>query len=340
VTRLLVAGLVAGALCPFAAAANQSFSPVIVTRDSLALNCSPREVAEIVLRLERALDAGDGEALNSVFAKGGFQRFSTGKVTIRDRQRLIQYLLMRHDAGERMRLLETSVANGSPAASVIVGVSVLRVINPPRGSNNEGDVSSQLLEGKARVDCARHRIYSWSVRPGTNAVDCPQMPTANALRTVIACSRVGRKPLAQEVSRDFAVGSAPVRFPRKCRPAAVAIRVVGALRAFDLAGAAAFARNFTRYANMEPYTSTRPPSNLRGRAQIAAFATRRTASGDGWTAARLLPPASVGAGAAIYGLTLRVSSPRGGGENGVKLVIDCRSGLIARWVGPALAEPR
>jgi hypothetical protein len=103
-----------------------------------------------------------------------------------------------------------------------------------------------------------------------------------------------------------------------------------------------FAAAFTRDANFQPYTATQPPLNLRGRPRIASFARRRAAKGDGWTAAKLDPPTgSEGLPReAVYGIALQVSSPKGGGEGGVKLVIDCRSGLIARWVGPALAEPK
>ena len=334
--RFLAAGLVAGALSPFAGAANQSFSPIVVTRDSLALKCSPREVAAVVLRFETALDAGDRKALERVFAPDGstvptFQWFTTPDVTIRDRSRLVPYLFKLHARGEGIRLLAVDVGNSWVPHSVGVGVSLLEVGG-----------SSRQLYGKAEVDCLRRRIWVWAV--GTIGISsrCPGVPTANALRVVLACSRTGRKPLAQEMSRDFAVVHTRLRLPRRCAPAAVETRVVGALRAFNLAGASAFARSFTPEANMQPYTATVPLINLRGRAQIAAYAARRAARGDGWTAARLLPPTgSVGLPAdAVYGLTLRVNSPRGSGENGVKLVVDCRSGLLTHWVGPALAEPR
>jgi hypothetical protein len=324
VRLLLAAGLVAGALSPFAGAASPSSSPVVVTRDSLALNCSPRDVAEVVLRFEAALEAGDRKALERVFApKPAFQWYSTDSTTIRERSRLVPFLLAARSRGERIRLVAVDVGNSWVPHAVGLGVTL------------------DNAHGKAEIDCRSRRIYVWSVGSGTAASPCPQTPQANALRTVVACSRTGRKPLAQELSRDFAVVPTGLRYPRRCGPSAVRTRIAAALRAFDLAGANAFARNFTRGANAQPYTDTRPPLNLRGRSQIADFAARRTAHGDGWTAARLLPPAGgAGAGGAIYGMTLRVSSRSGGGENGVKLVIDCRSGLISRWVGPALAEPK
>jgi hypothetical protein len=334
VRRLLAASLVAGALCPFAGAANQSVSPVVVTRDSLALNCSPREVAEVVLRFERALDAGDRKALDRVFAsKGGgppsFQWFSDDDTAIYDRRRLVPYLLHLHGRGVGIRLVGVDVGNSWVAHSVGFSVALLQTGRSPK-----------QVDGKAEIDCVRRRIYVWSVSAGTGVSECPATPQANALRVVLACSRTGRRPTAQELSRDFAVGSSQARLPRRCGPEVVATRITAALRAFDLAGRNAFARNFRRDAFMHPYTDTRPPRYLRGRSEIGTFVARRTARGDGWTAAQLFPPAVAGASTAIYGLTLQVSSPRGGGVNGVKLVIDCRSGLIARWVGPALAEPR
>jgi hypothetical protein len=324
VRRFLAACLLAGSFSPFAGAADPPFSPVVVTRDSLSLNCSPRDVAEVVLRFERALDAGDGNALDRVFArKPAFQWYSIDGTTIRERSRLVPFLLAARSRGVRIRLVAVDVGNSWVPHAVGLGVTL------------------DDAHGKAEIDCRSRRIYVWSVSSDTAASPCPQTAQRNALRTLVACSRTGRKPLAQELSRDFAVVDTGLRYPRSCGPSAVKRRIAAALRAFDLAGASAFARNFTRGANMQPYTNTRPPVNLRGRSQIADFGARRAAHGDGWTAARLLPPAGgAGARGAIYGLTLRVSSPSGGGENGVKLVIDCRSGLIARWVGPALAEPR
>lgn len=347
VTRLLAACLVAGALCPLAGAASQSFSPVVVTRDSLALRCSPRDVAEVLLRFEAALDAGDAKSLDRVFAPAGsgppaFQWLTTGETTIRDRSRLVPYLLKRHAGGETMRLLAVDVGNSWVPRSVALGVTLLRIVSSPPGSNRAGDGYTEALHGKAEIDCRHRRIYVWSVGAGKAVSPCPSTPEANALRTVVACSRTGRKPRAQEVSRDFTLETTPLRLPGPCGPATVKRRVIGALRAFDLAGAKAFAGSFTRGATMQPYTASQPPPNLHGRSQIAAFAGRRTARGDGWTAVKLYPPTGT-AGLpteAIYGMTLRVSSPHGGAENGVKLVIDCRTGLIARWVGPAFAEPQ
>jgi len=319
--RLLAAGLVAGALSPFAGAAGgPTLSPVVVTRDSLALRCSPRDVAEVPLRFEAALEAGDRKGLDRLFARDGgappsFQWFSIDSTTIRSRSRLVPYLLQLHARGERIRFVGIDVGNSWVPPSVGFGVALLRL----------GGASEQL-HGKAEIDCLTRRIYVWSVGAGAATSPCPGTPQANALRTVVACSRTGRRPLAQEVSPDFALGSTPLALPGRCQAATVERRVVGALRAFDLAGPNAFARNFGRDAFMHPYTDTRPPRYLRGRSQITAFAARRTARGDGWTAAGLFPPSGgAGAGTAIYGLTLRVSASRGGGENGVKLVIDCRA---------------
>jgi hypothetical protein len=340
VTRLLVAGLVAGALCPLATAAKQSFSPIVVTRDSLALKCSPRNVAEVAFGFETALGSGNAKALDAVFARRRFSGFSLVGPTIRARSRLVPHLLRLHARGESIHILAVEVGNSHAAGAVGFAVFLLRIVSAPSGSNHAGDGFTEALLGKGEFDCVRRQIYVLNL--GARGADspCPEVPTANALRTIVACSDTGRRPLAQEVSRDFTVGTTPLRLPRRCRPAAVKTRVVGALRAFNLAGATAFGRSFTRTANMQPYTASDPPLNLRGRSAIVAFAARRAASGDGWTAARLLPPtgdAGLPAGA-VYGLALRVNWH--GDDTGVKLVIDCRSGLIARWVGPALAEPK
>jgi hypothetical protein len=331
---LLAVGLVAGALSPFAGAASPTMSPIVVTRDSLALRCSPRDVAEVLLRFEAALEAGDRKALDRLFAREGggppsFQWFSIDGTTIGSRSRLVPYLLQLHARGESIRLVGVDVGNSWVSHSVGFGVALLRF----------GGASEQL-HGKGEIDCLSRRIYVWSVGTGAATSPCPGTPQANALRTVVACSRTGHTPLAQEVSRDFAVGGTPLRLPGRCGPAAARTRVTGALRAFDLAGANAFARHFVVRANMQPYTASQPSLNLNGRPEIAAFAARRVARGDGWTAVRLLPPTGRAGlpSEAVYGLTLRVSWH--GADAGVKLVIDCRSGLIARWVGPALAEPQ
>jgi hypothetical protein len=328
VKRLVAGGLLAAALCPFAGAANQSFSPVIVTRDSLALKCSPRVVTEVLLRFEKALDAGDRKALDSLFARDRFLGFSLDGPIVRDRGRLVRHLLRLHARGVGVRLLAVDVGNSWVPHSVGMAVSLLEVGG-----------SSRQLSGKAEFDCRRRQIYVWNVGAPGHPSPCPEVPSANALRTVVACSRTGRAPLAQEVSRDFTVDRTPLKLPGACRPGAVRARVESALRAFDLAGATAFARNFTGGANMQPYTASKPLLNLGGRSQIAAFTARRTARGDGWTAARLSPPTGTAGlpATAVYGLTLRVTW--NAADAGVKLVIDCRSGLIARWVGPALAEP-
>jgi hypothetical protein len=324
--RLLAAGLVVGAMSPFAAAASPA-SPVVVTRDSLALRCSPRVVAEALLRFETAFDAGDRAGLERAFAPAGkdpprFQWYSDGERTIRERRVLVRQLLDAHARAKLIRLLAVDIGNSWVEHSVAVGVTLTDA------------------HGKAEVDCRTGRIYVWSVGPGTAASPCPGTPEAGILRVLLACSRTGRRPAAQELSRDFRLAATPLRLPVRCRPRAVKARVATALRAFDLAGAKTFARQFTTGANMQPYTASRPFIDLKGRAEIANFATRRAARGDGWTAVKLEPPTGTAGlpAEAIYGLTLRTTWA--GTAAGAKLVLDCRTGLIARWVGPAIAPPR
>ena len=321
VIRVFAGWLTVAALCTAAGAANQPSSPVLVTRDSLALNCSPRDVADVVLRFERAFDAGDRKALDAVFVRSGFRWYSTNHTTIRDRSRLVPFLLAARARRERIRLLAVDVGNSSRNHSVGVGLNL------------------ENAHGKAEIDCRSRRIYVWSVSTGEVASPCPEPPQVSPVRTVVACSRSGRAPSAQEVTRDFTVTRTALRLPNGCRPTFVRRRVVGALRAFDLGGANAFAANFAHAAEMQPYTASKTFVSLRSRADIASFAAARAAAGDGWTARALMPPAG-SAGLpreAVYGLVLRLNWH--GDDAGVKLVIDCRTGLIARWVGPALAPP-
>jgi hypothetical protein len=317
----ILAACLGAALCPLAGAATGPSSPVLVTRDSLGLNCSPRDVAEVVLRFERALDAGDRNALDGIFARSGFRWYSTDGTTIRDRSRLVPFLLAARARGGRIHVLALDIGNSRVPKAAGVGVTL------------------ENAHGKAEVDCRSRRIYVWSVTTGVSRSPCPEPPQASPLRTVVACSRTGRAPSAQEVSRNFTVTPTALRLPNGCRPAGVRRRVVAALRAFDLGGGEAFAATFTRRADMEPYTASKPGLHLRGRAEIAAFAAARAAKRDGWTARTLMPPIG-NAGLprqAVYGLALGLNWHDD--DVGVKLVIDCRTGLIARWVGPALAPP-
>lgn len=109
------------------------------------------------------------------------------------------------------------------------------------------------------------------------------------------------------------------------------------LTAFNRGEGAKFADGFAE-PFFHPYAFRIVGSGFTDRDSIMDFIAERHRAGDGWSAIELAPPTG-GAGPpdrAIYGLTLRISQ-RGilVRRGGVKLVVECRSGLLLAWVGPA-----
>lgn len=114
------------------------------------------------------------------------------------------------------------------------------------------------------------------------------------------------------------------------------------LSAFNLGHGEGFAKQFAPGGNFHPYSVSIPSVGFVTRTRIATFVRTRYRAGDGWTARALFPPRGrVGLPSkAVYGLVLIVSYQGARvAETGVKLVLDCRSGLLRTWGGPALALP-
>ncbi len=89
--------------------------------------------------------------------------------------------------------------------------------------------------------------------------------------------------------------------------------------------------------SFEPYSETRPDTNIHigTRRGIGRYVVSRWLHGDGWTASRLGVP-SAGPGSNAFFLTLQLS--RHGivsKELGTKIIMNCDTGLIQHWVGPA-----
>jgi hypothetical protein len=336
--RRVVVGALAAAATIAAAAAAAAPAPVVVTRDSIDLpaGCSPRQVAGLLLRFASAFDDGDRAELERLFAPAGarppsFRWFTTGDVRILRRRDLVPQLLALRARGERLRIRDLDVGRSRVAGSVAIGLSLLRTTAG----------GTRAAHGKAEIECAHGRFYVWSTGDG-DARFCADAPGVDPARAVVACSRRGRAPHAQEVTEDFRVAATPVALPTRCRPNVVGERLVHVVRAFNLGATAAFARDFTARAVMQPYTGSAPFVQLIGRDAIARFAGDRDERGDGWTVSAVDPPTG-SAGLpreAVYLLHVRVSA-RGAafGAGGAKVVIACRSGLIVKWVGPGTAAP-
>jgi hypothetical protein len=303
--------------------------PVVVVRDSMDLpaGCSPRQVAGALLRFEAAFNDGDRAGLERLFAgPAEFKWFTTAQVRVLRRRELVPQLLALHARGERIRIVDIDVGRSS-SRSAGLGLSHLQTSSG----------TSRPVHGKAEIDCARGRFYVWSTGEAAWRF-CADPTGVDRESVVVACARQGRAPHAQEVGDDFAVGTTRAVLRSRCRAGAVSARVVHAIRAFNLGAAAAFARDFAASATVQPYTGWF--TQLVGRAALRRFAAERDVRADGWTATAVFPPAVPGVQAAIYRVDLRVSSAGAAfGAGGVKVVIDCRSGLIAHWVGPGLAAP-
>jgi hypothetical protein len=163
--------------------------------------------------------------------------------------------------------------------------------------------------------------------------------------TAAGASSGARHYNAPPVSPDFKVGSSTVSLPQLCAPDRVARSVISRLDAFDSGRARAFSRGFVSSSNparwiFNPYSEETLPgyrSKLKTRPGIERIARALYRRSDGWTATQLQPPTGAAGppNRAIYGLFLQVVR-RGYApyETGVKVIIACNSGRIARWNGP------
>jgi hypothetical protein len=142
---------------------------------------------------------------------------------------------------------------------------------------------------------------------------------------------------APPTTPSFSVARTPVELAARCRPRPVRQLVVAMLTAFNLGAGGVFADGFIKPI-FHPYSFRIAGSGFTDQDSIVSFVAERHQAGDGWSAIKLQPPTGeVGLpDEAIYGLDLRVSQ-RGAlvRRGGAKLIVDCRSGLLVTWVGPA-----
>jgi hypothetical protein len=131
----------------------------------------------------------------------------------------------------------------------------------------------------------------------------------------------------------------PLDLPGKRAPTEVEPRVVDAVEAFEDGGARSFAAAFMEHGQLSPY-GVGGRGDV-GHGAIEKFVSERHEAGDGWTLTELIPPlgrlnlprmAAYGVGVIVQGNGFRR-------EEGAKVVVDCASGLILAWVGPAFGPP-
>ncbi|HSI97775.1 MAG TPA: hypothetical protein VK926_05390, partial [Gaiellaceae bacterium] len=269
-----------------------------------------------------------------------------------DRVELFPYFAERNRQNERWELVGVSVG---PAGWISGAAGITYVIQ--RDADDLPPSLTRIALGKGGIDCAAQRIFVWSMgQDGENLITppCPLPPKWTPGSAVVACARseepLGRTgPNARALAPDFrAIGAGSARLPKRCGVTDVRRRLRSALTAFNSGRGAAFAGHFLpSRGSFHPYTTTESPRT--SGVTIARYVAARYAKGDGWTATALqVPPRtsldrvniSVSVRVAVYRLDILLSSPgRMLTPSSAKIVVDCRSGLVTRWVGPGAAAP-
>lgn len=191
----------------------------------------------------------------------------------------------------------------------------------------------------ATVDCATPALLTWDAthQEGafTSAGPCPRPKGWLASGPTVACAGL---PTAWETSDEFTVKLVPKKLG-SCDTSHARGRAISLLHALDYGDAAGFAKTFVPTGQFQPYTATLP-TTLSGRPAITAFIQRRIAAADGWTATSLGGPLELSRTSATYGVALvAFSSGRPIGAGSARMTLDCKSGLIRDWRGPALPLP-
>ncbi len=328
---------------------------ILVTRESSSLpsGCTPREVARLLIRLADAVNTGDANALDRLFAiedppgrhgsdrpEPFFRWYSVGATALYDRSELFPYFAERRRHGEHWEIIAVDVAPSWVRGGAGIGYALRR-------RADDIPAASWLTRGKGEIDCAAQRIYVWAMgeSPAQGAITpCPLPAGWTPGAALVACSRAETddRPgnvTARAFAPDFRIHAGSGRLPRQCSPAFTAGKLRSALTAFNGGRGTVFARHFVaQRPSFHPYTASQP--QLLGRARIARFVTRRHARGDGWTGTALHAPQQTDRKTGIYLLDFLISSPgKPLTPASAKAVIDCRSGLFSTWVGPAVASP-
>jgi hypothetical protein len=189
----------------------------------------------------------------------------------------------------------------------------------------------------AVVDCAKANVVAWNakrVAAFSSPGQCPE-PKGWKNGTVVACAGL---PSAWETSTDFTVKTSQ-QSAGPCGSDSARRRIISLLHALDYAHAYPFAQNFTETGRYLPYTASLTKARV-GRLRISIYAAVRMSAVDGWTATSLLGPLDHTRTTAVYRVGL-VTYLNGDayGAGYAQMVLDCKSGLIASWTGPALPLP-
>jgi hypothetical protein len=192
---------------------------------------------------------------------------------------------------------------------------------------------------KGTADCSTMALLTWESTAQRSAFTspgpCPQPKRWSAAGPTVACAGL---PTAWETFDDFTVKSLSGRSGR-CGTTTARGRTISLLHALNYGTVAPFGAAFLPHGTYRPYTASLTTS-FAGRAAIMAFAKRRIAAADGWTASSLLGPIERTKKTATFSVSLvAYSSGRPVGAGTARMTLDCRSGLIRDWRGPALPLP-
>ena len=149
------------------------------------------------------------------------------------------------------------------------------------------------------------------------------------MRLAVTLALVGSLVFAAAASRRPA---APID---RCGTAAVGKRLGSMVAGLNSARGDRFAAGFTRNGRWQPYTLTVAPPGVIGRRKITQLAVLSIGSEVEWRLSQLRRTAR---GAYTVRVAVTAHDQRAGGGS-TKVRVDCASGLVRSWVGPAMMLP-
>lgn len=181
---------------------------VIVTRDERDLpeGCSPREAAQLMMRLLNAFNSGDQEQFIQFFPPT-FQWYSDGWRTVADgididpdhlfvsrpgnRQDLPDYVAERHQQGDRLQLLKASVTEEGQRRALIIFQLVREADDVESGVGS----NKRYVNGRAVIICQSQTFFGLGmgiappdIQESDLARMCPEPPVGAPENAAIACS--------------------------------------------------------------------------------------------------------------------------------------------------------
>jgi hypothetical protein len=172
---LAVGCILAGAAARASTHGDSALPRIVVTRDAAAVprSCAPGRVARELARFVLAFNAGDRRRLDRSFTHAGYARTAFQwysivegdparggrSLVVRERRRLLDFLLRRHRHGERLVLRTVEVGRSWVTGSGAFTFTLLRQADDLLPNAGGAD---RLAQGKGEIVCATGRIWVWS----------------------------------------------------------------------------------------------------------------------------------------------------------------------------------